>query len=75
MNSGAIFRPAIREDSRKIAELFGIASGGVAEYVWGTLAPQYPGLTPLEIGERRYAREGGAPSPTRTAPSQNSAGK
>lgn len=60
MNSGALFRPATREDSRKIAELFGIASGGVAEYVWGTLAPQYPGLTPLEIGARRYAGEEGA---------------
>ncbi len=57
MSSSAIFRPAIREDSRKIAELFAIASGGVAEYVWGTLAPQYPGLTPLEIGARRYAGE------------------
>ena len=60
MNSGAVFRPATREDARKIAELFAIASSGVAEYVWGTLAPQYPGLTPLEIGERRYAREEGA---------------
>ena len=28
--------------------------------MWGTLAPQYPNLTPLEIGERRYAREEGA---------------
>jgi hypothetical protein len=60
MNSGAIFRPATREDSRKIAELFRIASGGVVEYVWSTLAPEYPGLTPLEIGARRYARDEGA---------------
>ena len=60
MNSGAVFRPATREDARKTVELFAIASSGVAEYVWGTLAPQYPGLTPLEIGERRYAREEGA---------------
>ena len=56
MNSAVTFRPATREDSRKIAELFRIASGGVAEYVWSTLAPEYPGLTSLEIGARRYAR-------------------
>ena len=60
MNSSATFRPATREDSRKIAELFGTASGGVAEYVWSTLAPEYPGLTPIEIGARRYAGEEGA---------------
>ena len=60
MNSGATFRPATREDSLRIAELFAIASGGVAEYVWGTLTPQYPGLTPLEIGAGRYASEEGA---------------
>ena len=51
------FRPATREDSRKIAEMFRIASGGMAEYVWSTLASEYPGLTPLEIGTRRYARD------------------
>ncbi len=60
MSSSASFRPATREDSRKIAELFGIASGGVARYVWSLLAPEYPGLTPVEIGERRYAGEEGA---------------
>jgi ribosomal protein S18 acetylase RimI-like enzyme len=60
MNPGATFRPATREDSRKIAELFGIASGGVAEYLWSTLVTEYPGLAPIEIGARRYAREEGA---------------
>lgn len=60
MSPGTIFRPATRVDSRKVAELFAIASGGVAEYLWGTLVPRYPGLTPLEVGERRYAREEGA---------------
>ncbi len=60
MSSRTVFRPATREDSHKIAELFAIASGGVAQYVWNTLTPQYPGLTPLEIGARRYAREEGA---------------
>ena len=60
MSSKAAFRLATTSDSRKIAELFRIASGGVAEYVWSTLAPEYPGLTPLEIGARRYARDEGA---------------
>lgn len=59
MNSSATFRPAARQDSRKIAEEFRIVSGGVAEYVWSTLAPEYPGLTPIEIGARRYAGEEG----------------
>jgi ribosomal protein S18 acetylase RimI-like enzyme len=60
MSSKVTFRPATKSDSRKIAELFKISSGGVAEYVWSTLTPEYPGLTPLEIGARRYAREEGA---------------
>src|SRR5687768_12836007 len=60
MRFEATLRPATRHDSRKIAELFKIASGGVAEYVWSTLASAYPGLTPLEIGERRYASDEGA---------------
>jgi ribosomal protein S18 acetylase RimI-like enzyme len=59
MSFEAIFRPASRDDCYKIAELFRISSGGVAEYVWSTLAPQYPGRTPLEIGARRYASEEG----------------
>ena len=75
MSFEATFRPATREDSRKIAELFRIASGGVAEYVWSTLAPEYPGLTPLEIGARRYARDEGSFSPTGTAQWLNSVGK
>jgi GNAT superfamily N-acetyltransferase len=32
----------------------------VAEYVWGTPVSRYPGLTLLEVGERRYAGEEGA---------------
>jgi ribosomal protein S18 acetylase RimI-like enzyme len=59
MESGVTFRTATREDSRKIAELFRISSDGVVEYVWSTLAPEYPGLEPLEIGTVRYAREEG----------------
>ena len=49
------FRPAVKADSRRIAELFSVASGGVADYVWSQL--DYPGLSPIEIGEQRYARE------------------
>ena len=59
MESGVTFRAATREDSGKIAELFRISSDGVVEYVWSTLAPEYPGLEPLEIGAVRYAREEG----------------
>ena len=60
MRSNATFRPAVRDDARGIAELFLIASGGVAGYVWGTLAAEYPGLSLVEIGAQRYAREEGA---------------
>jgi ribosomal protein S18 acetylase RimI-like enzyme len=57
--SGASFRVATRADSREIAELFRISSDGVADYVWSTLTSEYPGLTPVEIGARRYAGEEG----------------
>ena len=56
---GVTFRAAVREDSRRIAELFSISSDGVVDYVWMTLAPEYPGLAPVEIGAVRYAREEG----------------
>jgi ribosomal protein S18 acetylase RimI-like enzyme len=49
------FRRARKEDCAKIAELFSIASDGVADYIWTTLGE--PGLTPLEFGAKRYARE------------------
>jgi len=55
----ANFRAATKEDRYELARLFRIASGGVADYMWSRLAPKYPGLTPLEIGARRYAREEG----------------
>jgi ribosomal protein S18 acetylase RimI-like enzyme len=54
----ARFRAASKEDCYELACLFRIASGGVADYMWSRLAPKYPGLTPLEIGARRFAREG-----------------
>ena len=53
----ANFRTATKEDRYELAHLFRIASGGVADYMWSRLAPKYPGLTPLEIGARRFARE------------------
>ncbi len=57
--SEASFRAATKGDSREIAELFRVSSDGVADYVWSTLASEYPGLTPIEIGARRYAGEEG----------------
>jgi ribosomal protein S18 acetylase RimI-like enzyme len=51
------FRPATIEDCYDIARLFKIASGGVAEYTWTTMQADYPGLSPIEIGERRYASD------------------
>ncbi len=53
----APLRPATIEDCYDIARLFEIASGGVAEYTWTTMQADYPGLSPIEIGERRYASD------------------
>jgi ribosomal protein S18 acetylase RimI-like enzyme len=55
--AGPQLRAARPEDCRRIAELFEISSDGVADYVWSQLRADYPGLSLLEIGERRYARE------------------
>ena len=69
----AVLRPARPDDCRRIAELFRIASDGVADYVWSRLQDDYPGHALIEIGERRYARENTAFSyrtawsPSRTA--------
>lgn len=54
------FRPATLVDVQVIAELFQISSEGVADYVWSTLAddPEYKGLELLDIGAKRYGREG-----------------
>lgn len=56
----ATLRLARDTDSRKIAELFRVSSGGVADYIWQLLSPEFPGLSLLDIGERRYGREGEA---------------
>jgi ribosomal protein S18 acetylase RimI-like enzyme len=58
-DAGVTFRTATAEDSRRIAELFSISSDGVVDYVWMTLASEYPGLEPIEIGAVRYASEEG----------------
>ncbi len=58
MQDAITFRPARKEDSRIIAEMFRISSGGVADYIWRKMASDYPpGLSLVEIGARRYARE------------------
>ena len=49
-------RQARRDDARAIADLFRLSSGGVADYVWKSLAK--PGEAPLEVGTRRYAHRG-----------------
>jgi len=51
-------RQAAREDCARIARLYMIASDGVAEYIWSRVDD--PDSSLLEIGERRYAREGAA---------------
>jgi len=51
------FRPATRRDCPQIAELFNNAAGGVPEYVWTSLAGDYPNLTPFEIGVLRCGRD------------------
>jgi len=58
-NAGVTFRAATAEDARRIAELFSVSSDGVVNYVWMTLASEYPGLEPIEIGAVRYAGEEG----------------
>lgn len=51
-----VFRPATRADAREIARLFQITSEGASDYIWSQLAE--PGEDLLEVGTRRYAREG-----------------
>ncbi len=47
-------RDAVVADCRDIAALFLISSDGLAEYIWSPLVQR--GETPLDAGERRYAR-------------------
>jgi ribosomal protein S18 acetylase RimI-like enzyme len=55
MEAQTRFRSARIEDCRTIAELYRISSDGVADYIWQGLAES--GEEPIEVGERRYARE------------------
>ena len=50
-------RAAEKRDARRIAELFRLSSEGIADYIWTSLAADYAGLSLLDIGELRYARE------------------
>lgn len=50
------FRAALKLDCSAIAALFSIASDGVADYVWSQMAT--PGEDLLEVGRKRYEREG-----------------
>jgi len=50
------FRPATEADAAQLAAFYRIASGGVSLCVWRTLRDEYPGLSLLEIGARRYGR-------------------
>lgn len=50
-------RPARKDESRDVAALFAIASDGIADYVWTSMQGDFPGLSPIEIGQRRYERE------------------
>ena len=54
--SDVVIRPARRADSAEIAKLFLISSDGLAEYIWSQI--ERPGLSLIEIGAERYAREG-----------------
>lgn len=49
-------RAAKKDECRRIAELYRLSSGGVADYVWSRLAG--PGEDLLDVGRRRYEREG-----------------
>ena len=50
-----IYRPAVRQDARRIAELYSIASDGVSDYIWSKISQ--PGDNLLDIGQQRYERK------------------
>ena len=53
-NWSITFRPAVRQDARRIAELYSIASDGISDYIWSKQAK--PGDNLLDIGQQRYER-------------------
>ena len=50
-----VFRPARPDDCPFLADLFLMASGGVAAYAWQKAARQHE--TVLEVGRRLFARD------------------
>jgi ribosomal protein S18 acetylase RimI-like enzyme len=56
--SNESFRPARKADCATIARLYSISSDGIADYIWTKLAK--PGEDILEVGRRRYERQGTA---------------
>lgn len=52
-----MLRKAVLDDCLNIAQLFSMATDGVADYVWSTLQADYPGLSLLEIGAKQFARQ------------------
>lgn len=57
-NPIVLFRLSDASDAEAIARLFRQSSGGVANYIWSGLQADYPGLSLLEIGTKRFARRG-----------------
>lgn len=51
-----VMRSARKSECRRIAELYRISSDGVADYIWTKLSR--PGENILDVGRRRYEREG-----------------
>ena len=54
-NNALFIRPARREDCFEIARLLLMASEGLAEFVWGSMAQ--PGESPIDTGARRCATD------------------
>ena len=48
------YRPAVKQDARRIAELYSLASDGISDYIWSKQAR--PGDNLLDIGQKRYER-------------------
>ena len=48
------YRAAVKQDARRIAQLYSVASDGVSDYIWSKLAQ--PGDNLLDIGQQRYER-------------------
>jgi len=48
------YRPAVKQDARRIAELYSLASDGISDYIWSKQARPSDNL--LDIGQKRYER-------------------